>query len=103
VAKDVFQSATRSLGDFAGVFEYDGDAAYFYLYSLMNDDGQKIVGAVHLPLGEAGVVESDVKIKWDEPEEKVELFLRNRLWAIFNLKSGQKAGGYGGYGDTPFY
>lgn len=37
----IFESATRSAGDLAGVFEHDDDTGYFYLYDLSRGEGQK--------------------------------------------------------------
>jgi hypothetical protein len=36
------ESAVRSVGDQAGVFEYDGDTGHFYLYKPKGEKDQKV-------------------------------------------------------------
>jgi hypothetical protein len=81
---ELFDSSVRSTGDFAGVFEYDGDTGYFYLYETERGQGQKIHDAIHILSGEPDFGEMDVSIRWDSEERKVGLFIRNVLWAVFD-------------------
>ena len=38
---DIFDSSIRRAGNLAGVFEYDGENAYFYLYDETREDDQR--------------------------------------------------------------
>jgi hypothetical protein len=40
-ANEMFESASRANGDLAGVFEYDGETGYFYLYETKETRGKK--------------------------------------------------------------
>jgi len=42
----MFDSAAQSGGNLAGVFEYDGDTGYFYLYRTKGEEGRKVVVAI---------------------------------------------------------
>lgn len=46
--QDVFDSSIRSKGDMAGVFEYDGDSGYFYLFNTKNVQDHQVVGAIRV-------------------------------------------------------
>ena len=50
---EMFDSVLRSAGDFAGVFEFDGDVGYFYLYDTTQPEKHKILGAIRMFSGEA--------------------------------------------------
>lgn len=93
VAQELFESALRGCGDLAGVFEYDGETAYFYLYDVSNEENQKIIDSIHLFSGSTDLRASDVVIRWDDLSRRVGLFLRGVQWAVFNVDSGQKFGG----------
>jgi hypothetical protein len=88
---EFFDSSVRSTGDLAGVFEYDGETSYFYLYAT-EEDAQKVLGAIHVLSGDPDFAECDIAIRWDESETKVGLFIREALWAIFD-NCGTKFGG----------
>lgn len=45
---EIYESAARTAGDLAGVFEFDGDTSYFYLYKTTGDASQKVLGAIHI-------------------------------------------------------
>lgn len=92
MAKELFESAVRSQVDLGGVFEYEGDTAYFYLYD-MRKINQPIVDAIHIFSGRTDLNDSDVIVQWDNGEQKVGLFLRGVLWAVFNVASKRKYGG----------
>ncbi len=84
---------TRSAGDLEGVFEFDGETGYFYLYNLSGEQGQKIISAIHIISGVPDFDESDVGIRWSADEKVVGLFIRSRLWAAFDSKTSAKVGG----------
>ena len=92
MAKELFESAVRGQEDFGGVFEYDGDTAYFYLYD-MRQINEQIVDAIHIFSGTTDLNDSDVIVQWDKGEQRVGLFLRGVQWAVFNVASKQKYGG----------
>ena len=89
----MFDSSTRSKGDLAGVFEYDGEVGYFYLYECGGDAGQKVAGAIHILSGEADFEQADLTICWNESEKRVGLFIRGQVCAVFDADSGAKYGG----------
>jgi hypothetical protein len=93
VPMDIFDSCVRGRGDLAGVFEYDGETGYFYLYEVGSPAGQKVVDSIHIFTGEPDFEEADVEIRWDAHEEKVGLFIRGTLWALFDPRRGEKHGG----------
>lgn len=82
---DIFITSTRTKGDYAGVFEYDGETSYFYLYSLGNPDGKKIVGAIGLSYEITMDSEPNLSVRWNKQETKVGVFLRDNLLGLFNL------------------
>jgi len=90
---EIFDSALRSHRDFAGVFEYDGETAYFYLYRNKNDQPGEIIGWIHIFSGTVDFDEHDISIVWDKNEETVGLFIRDQLWAAFSEPWPTKHGG----------
>ena len=92
--EDIFESAVRTAGDLAGVFEFEGEASYFYLMRTNNADGKKIVGAIHVCSGSPDFGEADILIKWDEEENNVGLMIRGILWAAFNWHGAKFGGDY---------
>ncbi len=94
--EEIFDSCVREKGDLAGVFEYDGEAGYFYLYETKRGQGEKIVDKLHIPL-RANLIsrKRPVSVRWDSKEERVGLFIRNVLWAVFDgLQRLKYGGGY---------
>lgn len=89
---EMFKSSERLDGGQSGVFEYDGETGYFYLYDISKEDGKQIIGHLHVVSGSIEFSENDVKIVWDAPREVVGLFINECLWAAFHL-SGKKFGG----------
>jgi hypothetical protein len=87
---EIFITSIRSRGDFSGVFEYDGETSYFYLYSLDSSDGEKIVGAIGLSREITRDSEADLSVRWNKQETKVGVFLGDNLLALFNLGSVQR-------------
>ena len=88
---EMYVSALRSSGDLGGVFEFDGETGYFYLYDQNRRDRQRIVADIHILSGQPDFTESDVEVRWDGREEMVGLLIRGRLWAAFG--GGEKFGG----------
>jgi hypothetical protein len=97
--EDIFESAVRTNGDLAGVFEFEGEASYFYLMRTSNADGQKIVGAIQVCAGLPDFEADDLLVEWDEEEEHVGLMIRGKLWAAFDW-NGAKFGGDYKHGGT---
>jgi hypothetical protein len=92
-ANEMFESSFRTTGDLAGVFEYDGETGYFYLYETKSAGGQKVAAAIHILTGSPDFREEDVNIHWDSSERIVGLFIKQRLWAAFDEKTRAKYGG----------
>ena len=90
---DMFESSIRSKGDLAGVFEYDGETGYFYLYATGNSANQKVVGAIRIISGVPDFKQTDVTVRWDGTETLVGLFICGRLCAAFDVNSGAQYGG----------
>ncbi|MFB9985157.1 hypothetical protein ACFSQQ_08695 [Mesorhizobium kowhaii] len=99
---DLFDSAVRTKGDLAGVFEYDqaGDqqnaTAYFYLCEMQSKTVGPIIGTIHIRSGAWPITEADITVKWDKGERRVGLFIYGQLAAAFDIEAGTKHGG--GYG-----
>lgn len=101
---EMFDSAIRSAGDMAGVFEYDGETGYFYLYETEGGKGQKIISSIQVLTGSPDFGESDITVCWDLNEVIVGLFIYKTLWAAFDARSCAKYGGnyhFNGQADIP--
>jgi hypothetical protein len=90
---EIYESAARIAGDLAGVFEFDGDTSYFYLYKTSGSPGQKVLGTIHIVSGIPDFKAKDIAILWNRNETAVGLFIRLKLWAVFDSKTGMKHGG----------
>jgi hypothetical protein len=90
---EMFDSTVRSTGDLAGVFEYAEGAGYFYLYEISESQEDKVVDYIRVISSTADFGESDVAIAWDAAEERVGLFIRDVLWAVFDVVTERKYGG----------
>jgi hypothetical protein len=90
---EIFNSCVRSASDLAGVFEYDGDTGYFYLYDTTGSPNQKVIDSIHILSGPPDFSDAEVTVRWDCEEEKVGLFIRGVLWAVFDSSNGAKYGG----------
>ena len=91
---EMFDSAVRSAGDKAGVFEYDGETGYFYLYDTRNESSRKVIAAIPLLVGTPDFEEKDITIRWDPTESMAGLFIRGQLWAVFDGETGTQYGGH---------
>jgi len=101
---EIFESAARSAGDMTGVFEFDGDTSYFYLYELNSVRGNKILGAIQITSSPPKFAESDIAIEWCMDEEMVGFSVKGIIWAAFDCQNIEKFGGsYFEYGkpDIP--
>jgi hypothetical protein len=87
---EIFKSDVRACGDRAAVFEYDGDAGYFYLYDTKGKQGQKVIAAIRVLVGKTDLIERDIAISWVAMETVVGLFIRGALWAAFDATTGAK-------------
>jgi hypothetical protein len=99
--EDNFETAERSSGDLAGVFEYDGETGYFYLYNLEAQDGERVVDSIHIFSGKPDFKGADFKVAWDDNEQLVGLFIRDVLWAVFDMSRRKKYGGNYKRGGKP--
>jgi hypothetical protein len=98
---EILANLVRSTGDLAGVFEYDGETGYFYLYQTKGIAGAKIIDAIHIVSGHIDFARNEVSICWDHSETKVALYIRNTIWAVFDCINGQKLGGDYGVSERP--
>jgi hypothetical protein len=93
--EEMFESSLRSSGDLAGVFEYDGEVGYFYLYDKQQTPGvgNAIRGAIRVLSGAVDFEKRDVRVSWDADERRVGLLIRDRLWAAFDAETEAQYGG----------
>lgn len=91
-ADEIFDSAVRSFGDLAGVFEYTEGSAYFYLYRVA-PSGSTVVDAIHVYSGHLDFSAADLEIHWSEGETVVALFIRGQIWAAYDTGEHKKYGG----------
>ncbi|TPI27544.1 hypothetical protein FJW08_24135 [Mesorhizobium sp. B3-2-1] len=96
---DIFDSAIRTKGDLAGVFEYDetdgpqNATAYFYLSEIKGQAFGPIVASIHIQSGAWAITEADVAVRWDRNEQFVGLFIFGTLAAAFDATTGARYGG----------
>lgn len=88
----MFDSAVRSIGDLAGVFEFDGETSYFYLYRVDAEEGNKVVEAIKVGVGELSYNQAEVKIHWSADESMVFLRIVGRVVAVFDCVGEKKYG-----------
>jgi len=98
---EIFESATRSTGDLAGVFEHDGETCYFYLYATGGNVGKKVLDAIHVASGELDFAEADIIVRWAANEQRVGLLIKGVLWAVFDCGHRTKHGGSYRLGGKP--
>ena len=90
---DIFESQVNSDGCLAGVYEYDSQVGYFYLYDLTRPEGQKVTGAIRVSVGPFRHSLDDLAIRWSGDERFVGLFIKNQLFVAFDAKSHEAFGG----------
>ena len=101
---DIFDSAVRSSGDFAGVFESDLETSYFYLYRIDEREGNKVRGAIMIATGSPTFGAADVAIFWSREERYVGLNIKDIVLAVFDCETAQGFGGIridGGHSQIP--
>lgn len=49
--------------------------------------------SIRICVGEPDFTETDISIRWDSSNQKVGLFIRNVIWAIFDTVDNTKFGG----------
>jgi hypothetical protein len=98
---EMFHSQLRSSADLAGVFESDGEVAYFYLYNTTHPEGHKVLGAIRVLSGNPDFKENEIAICWDKAEKKVGLRIRGQLWAAFDADTRAAYGGNYQVGSKP--
>jgi hypothetical protein len=86
-------AVTRTKNDLAGVFEFDGEVGYFYLYRNQAAEGKRIVSSIHIVSGTPGFEQADVEIRWTAEGAVVGLFIYSVLWAAFDAIHLTKFGG----------
>lgn len=91
--EEIFDSAVRSAGDLAGVFEFDGETCYFYLYQVNSPESSKVCDAIQITSGVPIFCQSDISIQWDVDEKMVGLIICGTIWAVFDCVEGEKFGG----------
>lgn len=91
--EEIFESEVRSSGDFAGVFEYDGETGFFYLYRTERDGSAQVIDAIRVCNGNPKFDADDVEIRWGSFEDFVGLFIKGIVWAAFDLQLHHKYGG----------
>ena len=82
------------MGDLAGVFEGDGETAYFYLYDQRRSKADMVVDAIHITGKQPDFGKEDIGIESNTSETKVGLFIKNELWAAFDAEGKKHGGNY---------
>lgn len=60
-----------------------------------------MLDSIHMLSGEPDFADTDVSVHWDSAEQKVGLFIKDTLWAVFDLESRTKYGGSYKPGENP--
>lgn len=84
-----FIERIRFAGDLAGVFEYDEETAYFYLYEV----GGRVLDALQICTNCPSILDQDVDVRWDKLGHKVALFVNGAFCAMFVVSTREKFGG----------
>ncbi|MES1180065.1 MAG: hypothetical protein ABUL43_02600 [Hyphomicrobium sp.] len=92
---EIFESSVRSIGDLAGVFEYDGDNAYFFLFDLTKGKGRQASAVICVNSEKTDYCAADISIKWNRTEEIVGLYVHGTLAAAFDHQGRRFGGDYG--------
>lgn len=89
---ELFESAVRSSGDLAGVFEFDGEVGYFYLCVTGEKQDSKILDSMGIFLNTPMSSLPSIAVEWDASEQNVGLVINGILWAVFDCANGEKFG-----------
>lgn len=98
---EIFDSLVRSAEDLAGVFEFDGEVSYFYLYRVEEDGGGEVLGSIRISRDEPPYSASDLQIRWSPSERFVGLEIFGKTWAVFDVETGATYGGNFASGKSP--
>jgi len=93
IEHEIFKGSVRSCGDLAGVFEFDGETGYFYLYDQTREPTQKLIDQIRILGSKPDFGDHDVGVRWDDSEKRVGLLIRRELWAVFDAQAKTKYGG----------
>src|SRR5690349_10371367 len=85
---DIFLDSARRKMDFAAVLEVDDEAAYFYLCSIDDIGGLKIVESINIGRNFCNMPESDFQISWNEGENFVAILFDGEILGAFQLEDG---------------
>ena len=89
---EMFDSAVRTAGDLAGVFEFDGETSYFYLYRPEAEEGKKVVDTIKVGVADTFYSQADIGVFWSSDESLVCLKVTGKLAAVFDCVDGKKYG-----------
>jgi hypothetical protein len=82
--QEYFESSLRLAGDYAGVFECDGETSYFYLYRVDANGGQKIVRAHNVELKASQLFDRQLTVVWSENQSTVFLKVDDEVVAALS-------------------
>jgi hypothetical protein len=82
--RDLFLSTVGPTGDFAGVVEYDGQVAYFYLYDNKPNVKQRIISHLKINYDLSTLPQEEVAIKWDRTGRFVAIVIEGKLFGCFD-------------------
>jgi len=92
---DIFESAIRTSGDLAVVFECDHDGGYFYLFDLTKEKGQEARAVIEVSERSVVLDRSDISVNWNASEDIAGLRIDGELWAAFDLHGRAYGGSFG--------
>jgi hypothetical protein len=84
---EMFVDCVSEEGEWVGVFEYDGETGYFYIYNLAFDVGSRVVESMLILTGAPDFAEAEVAVRWARDGTSVGLFIRDVLWGLFNVST----------------
>ena len=82
--QEYFESAVRLAGDYAGVFECDGETRYFYLYRLDANAGHKIVSTLNVGLKASQLLDQHIRVVWSDNQSTVYLKVEGEVVAALS-------------------
>ncbi len=91
----IFESALRTSGDLAAIFECDEDGGYFYLLDLTKEQGQQARAVIAVSEQGLELPVTDVSVRWNASQEIVGLCIGGDLWAAFDQHGSRYGGDYG--------
>jgi hypothetical protein len=100
--EEIFESETNSAETLAGVFEFDGEASYFYLYKILEGDEYEILNNIRIQINSSpDFNSSDIEILWQSRDRFLCLKIKNIIWAVFDIQSNQTYGGNYSLNEVP--